>query len=193
MLPFLLIFNHPHFRREYAVNWKEFIDVKLEEWLLIISTIVIVLLVFLQVLARYVFDMSVGWSAELSRYLLIWITWVSTSYAIRKREHIRISVVVERLSVPIQKVIEIIVIFLWGIFATVMAIVGTQIVMNIQLMGQKTSTLGLPMWVIYVIIPLGGILMLLRLIQQLFFVITDRTEFTQKHGGDPHDDVDSIW
>lgn len=152
------------------MNWKELIDVKLEEWLLIVSTIFIVLLVFLQVVTRFVFNISVGWSAELSRYLLIWITWISMSYTIRKNDHIRITLVVERLPEKFKKVIEVIVIVVWSSFAFVMAYVGTEVVQTIKLMGQKTSTLGISMWVVYLIIPIGGALMLIRLVQQLYFV-----------------------
>lgn len=152
------------------MNWKEWIDIKIEEWLLIIATIFIVVLVFIQVLARFVFNVSVGWSAELSRYLLIWITWISMSYTIRKNDHIRIMLVVDRLPVQFRKIIEVIVIVVWAAFALVMAYVGTEVVQTMKLMGQKTSTLGISMWVVYLIIPLGGILMLIRLAQQLYFV-----------------------
>ncbi|PIC80004.1 C4-dicarboxylate ABC transporter permease [Sporosarcina sp. P18a] len=152
------------------MRWKELIDIKMEEWLLIISTLFIVVLVFLQVLARYVFNISVGWSAELARYLLIWITWISMSYTIRKNDHIKITFLVDRLPVNVQKIVQVIVILLWSVFAFVMAIVGTQVVQTIKLMGQKTSTLDLPMWVVYLIIPIGGVLMLIRLVQRLYFI-----------------------
>ncbi|WP_313238351.1 TRAP transporter small permease [Sporosarcina ureae] len=152
------------------MKWKELIDIKMEEWLLIISTLFIVALVFLQVLSRYVFNISVGWSAELARYLLIWITWISMSYTIRKNDHIKITLLVDRLPVNVQKVVQVIVILLWSVFAIVMAIVGTQVVQTLKLMGQKTSTLGLPMWVVYLIIPIGGMLMLIRLVQRLYFI-----------------------
>lgn len=152
------------------MNWKEWIDIKIEEWILIIATIFIILLVFIQVLARFVFNISVGWSAELSRYLLIWITWISMSYTIRKSDHIRITLIVERLPQKVQKVIEVIVILVWSAFAFIMAYVGTEVVQTMKLMGQKTSTLGISMWVVYLIIPIGGVLMLIRLVQQLYFV-----------------------
>lgn len=164
------------------MNWKELIDIKLEEWLLIVSTIFIIILVFIQVLARFVFNISVGWSAELSRYLLIWITWISMSYTIRRNDHIRITLVVDRLPQKIRKTIEVIVILLWASFAYVMAYVGTEVVQTIKLMGQKTSTLGISMWIVYLIIPIGGILMLIRLIQQLYFVFKPEKNAISKEG-----------
>lgn len=159
-----------------TLKLKQLLDVKLEEWLLIISFIFLILLVFLQVISRYIFNVPVGWSAELSRYLLNWITWISASYAIRQQEHIRITLLVDRFSKKGKKITELFVIIVWSMFAFVMASVGTEVVMSLQMMGQKTSTLGIPMWVVYLIIPIGGILMIIRLIQQVYFIITDKVE-----------------
>lgn len=153
---------------------KQWLDIKLEEWLLIISFIFIILLVFLQVLSRYALNIPVGWTAELSRYLLIWITWISASYAIRKREHIRITMLVDRFSPKGKKITELFVTIVWAMFAFVMAIVGTEVVLILKDFGEQTSTLKMPMWIVYLIIPIGGILMILRLIQQAIFIFTDR-------------------
>lgn len=152
------------------MKWKEFIDLKLEEWALMLMIIFMVLLVFLQVLSRYVFNVSIGWSSELSRYCLIWITWISASYVIRIQEHIRIMTLVDYFNEKVQKAIEVFVVLCWFIFALVMAVIGTDVFMGIKQMGQKTSTLQWPMWVIYIIIPITGCLMMIRLIQQLYFI-----------------------
>lgn len=154
---------------------KEWLDVKLEEWLLITSFIVLISLVFIEIVSRYIFSSSVGWSAELSRYLLIWITWISVSYTIRKREHIRITLVVDRFPPKLQKITELLVLIAWSAFAFVMAVVGTDVVLSIKMLGQKTSTLGIQMWIVYLIIPVAGVLMIIRLIQQAYFVIKDKT------------------
>lgn len=154
------------------MNWKRFLDEQLEEWVLIISFIALILLVFIQVLSRYVINFSFGWTEELSRYLLIWITWISASYAIRKQEHIRIDVVKKMLPASMQKGLEVIVVLLWSIFAAVLTVQGTKIVMTIKKTGQISASLEWPMWVMYLILPIGGLLMGIRLIQQLYFILT---------------------
>ena len=47
----------------------------LEEYLLVVSLVINVLLVFLQVIMRTVFKNSLTWSEELSRYIFIWQIW----------------------------------------------------------------------------------------------------------------------
>lgn len=149
---------------------KKILDTEIERLLLMFIFISIVGLVFLQVLSRFVFNVSVGWSAELSRYLLIWLTWLSASYAIRKNEHIRITILIDKLPKIVRKWVEFIVLIIWSFFTIVMAIVGADVVSKIKLTGQQTTTLGLSMWIVYLIIPLAGLLMLIRIIQQLYFL-----------------------
>ena len=54
----------------------------LEEYLLIISLVCNVLLVFLQVIMRTVFKNSLTWSEELSRYIFIWQIWLGRFYLV---------------------------------------------------------------------------------------------------------------
>ena len=53
----------------------------LEEYLLVVSLVINVLLVFLQVIMRTVFKNSLTWSEELSRYIFIWQIWLGASIA----------------------------------------------------------------------------------------------------------------
>ncbi|MEC5423270.1 TRAP transporter small permease [Virgibacillus sp. C22-A2] len=152
------------------MNVKQFIDEKLEEWVLIISFILLTAIIFAQVIFRYVFSYSIGWSEELGRYILIWIAWISASYAVRRKQHIRIEMVKNKFSVKIQKWIEAVVLLLWFYFAMFLAIEGTKLVMNIQVTGQTSPSMGLPMWAVYIAIPLGGVLMSIRLVQQFYFL-----------------------
>lgn len=162
------------------MNWRLLLDKKLEEWLLMAMLISMVLLVFLQVVAR-VMNISVGWSSELSRFLLIWITWLSAAYVIRTREHIRIMTLVEKFHPKVQKGIEVFVIICWFFFAIIMAVVGTEIVLNIKAMGQTSAALQWPTWIIYLILPIGGILIIIRLIQQIYFIFRKDTNERREH------------
>lgn len=150
---------------------KKILDRKIEEWFLVAGFFTLIILVFSQFLSRYVFDYSLSWSQELSRYLLIWLAWISVSFTIREKKHIRVEILKDRLPKKGQVVVEIIVLILWFIFAVFLAIVGTQFVLNIQLSGQGSPMMGIPMWLIYLILPLAGVLMVLRLIQQFIFII----------------------
>lgn len=154
---------------------KQIFDRKLEEWLLVGGFFSLIILVFSQFLSRYVFDYSLSWSQELSRYILIWLAWISVSFTIREKRHIRVETIKELLPIKGQVIIEIIVLILWSFFAIFLAVLGTEIVLDTQIGGQGSPMIGIPMWIVYLILPLAGVLMLVRLIQQFVFIFKKKT------------------
>ena len=58
------------------------IEEKLEEYFLVISMIAMVVIIFLQVVMRYVFNNSLTWSEEIARYIFLWQIWIGVSYAV---------------------------------------------------------------------------------------------------------------
>ena len=51
--------------------------------------------VLLGVLFRYVFRQPLGWSEELSRYLMIWSASLAISIGIRENEHVGLSMLMD--------------------------------------------------------------------------------------------------
>ena len=79
---------------------------KVEENLLLFLLFVSVVVIFSQVVMRYVFQNSLSWSEELGRYLFIWLTWLSTGYAVRQKRHLRIEVLSDFLGEKKKLVVE---------------------------------------------------------------------------------------
>jgi len=152
----------------------KFLDEKLEEWILILSFMFLVVLVFAQVFFRYVISESLGWSEELSRYMLIWIAWISACYIMRSGKHIRIETIKNKFSESVQKWIEALVLILWSIFALFLAIEGMDLVLGIQATGQVSPSIGIPMWMVYLGLPIGGVIMIIRIIQQFYWLFTSK-------------------
>lgn len=155
---------------------KELFNRKIEEWILVAGFFSLVILVFSQFMTRYMINYSINWLQESSRYLLIWLTWISVSYTIRERKHIRVETLKNMLPEKGQFIVEIIVLLLWSIFALFLALVGVQFVLDVQSSGQGSPMIGIPMWIVYIILPLAGGLMILRLIQQFIFIFRKETE-----------------
>jgi len=158
------------------VTLKKLLDEKLEEWFLAATMIVMVLLIFVQVITRYIFENSLTWSEELARYVHVWQIWIGASLAVRKREHIRVEAFKKLFNAKGQKVIELIAILSWFGLAVFLAIAGTDLVNTIFTRGQNSPAMQMPMWVVYSAIPLGGLLMAIRLIQQIYFLFKPEKE-----------------
>lgn len=66
------------------------IDDNLEEMLLMILLVCMVLVMGVQILARYCLNYSLSWSEELTQYLFVWAVFISISYCVKKRISIKI-------------------------------------------------------------------------------------------------------
>ncbi|HZK09992.1 MAG TPA: TRAP transporter small permease [Clostridia bacterium] len=79
---------------------------KIEDTALVAMFVAMVAVIFFQVVMRYVFNNSSAWSEELGKFLFVWLSWIGISIGHRKREHITITIVVDRLSKKAQLVLE---------------------------------------------------------------------------------------
>ncbi|MDR1573257.1 MAG: TRAP transporter small permease [Clostridiales Family XIII bacterium] len=69
-----------------------------EEMLLVLLFAVMVAVIFIQVIMRYVFNHALPWSEEMGRFVFEWLTWIGISIGARMGEHIKITMLVDRLS-----------------------------------------------------------------------------------------------
>ena len=63
------------------MKFLRFLNDHLEEYLLVFLMVVEVVVVFAQVVTRYVFHSPLAWSEELARYMFIWLVWIGAAYA----------------------------------------------------------------------------------------------------------------
>ena len=145
----------------------------LEEIFLLPSLVFSVVLVFSQEVMRYVFGNSLSWSEELARYLFVWQTWLGVSYSAKKRSHLRITFIKDRLSPSAQRKLEIVVTVVWIAFAVFVAVKGFSLAARVHGFGQRSSALRMPMAYAHLAAPVGCSLMIVRLIENTvkdFFV-----------------------
>jgi len=59
--------------------------------------------ILLQVVCRYILNLPLAWSEELSRFLLIWVTLLGGAIGIKRKIHFAIDVIVRRFSENMRK------------------------------------------------------------------------------------------
>lgn len=132
-----------------------------------ISFLAMVVLTFWQVLARYIFQNPSVWSEELVSYLFAWASLLGACLITGERGHMSIPIVVEKFSMPVQKIFAIggeIIAFL---FSVIILIYGGIQITGLA-MGQLTSSLGVAVGVFYVILPFSGVLNALYTILNIY-------------------------
>jgi len=141
---------------------------KIEEHILAISMLLIVILVFMQAFSRFLTGASLSWGSELAIYLHILQVWVGASLAIRSGDNVRIEFFVNLFPRNIKFYIELLALVIWFLFALFLAIQGTIFVLEVFESGQRTPTMRILLGIPYLAVPLGGLLMSVRLIEQIF-------------------------
>lgn len=107
----------------------DFLD-RLEEIVLVIMFALMVLVIFGQVIMRYVFNNSLSWSEELGKFLFVWISWIGISIGAKRKEHIKITMFMDKCSPKNALICEILSeIIVFGICA-VTAYYGIELVIS---------------------------------------------------------------
>jgi TRAP-type transport system small permease protein len=124
-----------------------------------------VLAVFIGVLARFVFThtslrISVPWTEEVSRYLMIWTVFVGGGIACRHGKLIGVEFVVGALPAPVGRALKYLSLLLAGGFYALLCFVGWQWVEFGQ--SQTSPVLEIPMLTINLAMFVGGVLMALN-------------------------------
>ncbi len=102
---------------------KKFVAIlnRIEDIALIAMFVAMVMVIFVQVIMRYVFNNSLSWSEEFGKFMFVWLSWFGISIGARRNEHIRITMLLDRLPFKASKalliVAELIVIGICGITA----------------------------------------------------------------------------
>ena len=136
---------------------------RLEEIFLFVTIAGSVIIIFMQIVMRYVFNNSLSWSEELARYLFIWFSWLGISIGQRKGEHIVITMLTDRLrGIALTAVLLLKDLVTLGILV-VLIYYGAVVVMKQLDMGIVSVALKVPMDVIYASMPVGCFCMAVRL------------------------------
>ena len=138
-----------------------------EEWTLFISVFVALIALFVNVVLRYGFNYSLAWSEELVREVIIYTTFIGCSAAVKNRSMIKIDASVQllpKLKMPLTYFSN----FVIMIFAVMMIYYGWLMMALQHRTHQKTIIMEIPLVFLYAILPLMGVMMLIRAIQVVY-------------------------
>ncbi len=137
----------------------------IEETIIAVGLGVATLLVFANVVARYVFDTGFPWVLETVQYLFAWVVLVGAAHGVKAGVHLGIDLVVARFSPTNQRRIALLGIGLCLGFAVTVLVLSIEYTLRIYEWGDLTLDLQIPQWIPYVAIPTGLSLMTIRFLQ----------------------------
>lgn len=139
-----------------------------EEKLLVFSLAVNVLLVFAQIVMRALFNISLSWSEELSRYIFIWQIWLGTSAAYNQRQHIKVDLIYSLFKSKLaHRTIDSLVLIIWLAFNLFLAVEGVKLLQSMNARHALSAGMRLPLIYIYCVLPISSLMVALRILSDL--------------------------
>jgi TRAP-type C4-dicarboxylate transport system permease small subunit len=138
--------------------------------LLILLVLGLVLSVTWQVASRYLLQAPSSWTEESARFLLIWIGLLGAAYAYRTRAHMRLQFLEEKLGPAGARRLRAVVAFAVLVFALAVLVVGgVRLVLLTLELEQVSAALGIPMGLVYLALPLSGLLTAFYAMAEMIF------------------------
>ena len=114
-----------------------------------------------QVFTRFVMGTPSSFTDELARYLMIWVGVLGAAYISGKRMHVAIDLFPSKLKPENQKKLKIVVNWIIIVFCfSALVIGGIRLVYITFTLGQYSPALQIPLGIVYLVIPLSGILII---------------------------------
>lgn len=115
------------------------------------------LIMFLQVLFRYIFNNSLTWSEELSKFIFIWITFLGAAICFRDGIHLKVDILTERLRGKLKLYLKIFDTLIVTLFNGVISVIGFFWVINVS--GTLSPAIGLPLNIVfYAALPFSAVI-----------------------------------
>lgn len=130
-----------------------------------LSSIVVFVLTFAQVLCRFVFKSPLPWSTDILRLAFTYLVFWGAAWCVKEKGHLNIDVVLSSLPEKIRKKVEILISCILIFFFVLLIVQGYGFAMSG--LTQTTSYLPIPMAIYYASIPTAAFLMLFYMLQIL--------------------------
>lgn len=135
-----------------------------------------IFLIFYGVFMRYIVNDPQAWVEEVARYTIIWGTFLGFGMALKHNQHIQVDILYDQLGERGKNVMNLIATLLSIVFCLFYTYYGLKLVMARFHSGMVSLDVGIPMWIVYLILPISGVLFLLRFIERLVNILRRKDE-----------------
>ncbi len=130
--------------------------------------------VFLQVIYRYLLAQPLHWSEELARYLFVWISILGAALSVQKRGHVGMDFFFKMLPDKGRRYLIFLIYLLMGVVVLVILVQGIFLVQKTA--AQQSPAMEISMGWAYASLPAGAALMVLHLLVIIIREVGDKSE-----------------
>lgn len=136
-----------------------------------------VLLAFINVVLRYVFDMSLTWAGELTNYLFIWSALFGAAYGFKKGIHISVTILLNLFPPIVAKGFMILANIISVIYLAAISYFGYKLILMLIDFEEISVDLGVPMWIPHLVLPIAFALAAYRAAEKVYEIsVMDASE-----------------
>lgn len=147
------------------------LDSNLEEFFMVVFLVALTCIMMFQVVMRYVFKSPVTWAEEACRYCFVYSVMLATGYCIRRGSMLKVDVVIRMFPERVTHLLDIVAQVLAIVFCAIMLGPAIRVVASAYKVGNVSSALELPMWILYTSAPVGFFLGIIRGLQILILTV----------------------
>lgn len=140
---------------------------KIEEIIAIVCMVIMTILTFANVVARYVFSASFSFSEEITTYLFVLLSLVGTAIAAKRRAHLGLTILTDMVSPHVKKILHMVGYLFAVAFSGAVFYYGILMVLSQKNLGQVTANMQWPEWIFGSFVPIGAFFVLVRFTQAL--------------------------
>ncbi|SES28051.1 TRAP-type C4-dicarboxylate transport system, small permease component [Salipaludibacillus aurantiacus] len=148
--------------------------------------LVMFVLVFLNVVLRYLFSSGITWSSEVARYLLIWLIFLGAVLAFKENAHLNVDVLFKKFNQKTKKVVYILSSFLM-LFVILMIFDGS-LKTAITNINSYSPAAGVPMWIVHSAGVAGSLGMGTLILYNLYKILIKKEDLDKVIARDLSDD-----
>jgi C4-dicarboxylate transporter, DctQ subunit len=148
---------------------------RLEEILIATLMALATTIIFIAVMHRYLigipllypilFPINLSWAQELCIYMFIWMAKIGAAYGVRTGIHVGVDVLINALSAAWRRKFIVFGLLAGALFTGVVAAFAIRFVFELYFTEQVSADLEMPMWLVYMGLPIGSSLMCFRFLQ----------------------------
>ena len=145
--------------------------------LIALIVLVMFILVFMNVVLRYVFSSGITWSTEVARYLLIWLIFLGAVLAFKENAHLNVDVLFKKFKPKMKKFVYVLSSFLM-LFVTYLMLDGSfkTTMTNIN---SYSPAAGVPMWIVHSSVLVGALGIGSLIIYNLYRILIRKDDLEQ--------------
>ncbi|MCM3716303.1 TRAP transporter small permease [Alkalihalobacillus oceani] len=139
------------------------------EWMVVLLFVAFSVIMFVNVVGRYVFNFSFVWSDEFIRYTFIWMILLGSGVAIKRKAHLGFDLIISKLPLKLQTFFVLLNDVLISIFLILFFFNGINLLKSAGM--TPSPSMNIPMAFVYIVLPLSSIIMFIYIISSIWRTI----------------------